>query len=55
MKNFLFYDEVTGEEFIVEVENKSQAIICARAYFQKPIFCREISFWEAEMLGYDTY
>jgi len=55
MKNFLFYDRVTGEEFIVETDMKSKAILTARAYFQEPILLDEISFWEAEVLGYDTY
>ena len=55
MKNFLFYDENTGEEFIVEIDTKEKAIITARAYFEKPKFCGEVSFWEAEMMGLDTY
>ena len=55
MKNYLFYDEVTGEEFIVETDCRSKAILCARAYFEEPRFCGEISYWEAEMMGLDTY
>ena len=55
MRNYLFYDEVTGEEFIVETDCRSKAILCARAYFEKPRFCGEISYWEAEMMGLDTY
>ena len=55
MKEFLFYDEVTGEEFLVETDMKAKAIICARAYFEKPKFIGEVSHYEAEMLGLDTY
>lgn len=55
MKNYLFYDEVTGEEFIVETDMKAKAILTARAYFQEPKFCGEISYFEAEMMGLDTY
>ena len=55
MKTYLFYDEVTGEDFFVEVENRTQAMICARHYFQKPYFIREVTRFEAEMMGLDTY
>ena len=55
MKNYLFYDEVTGEEFLVETDMKEKAYLCARAYFQEPKFIGEVSNWEAEMLGLDTY
>ena len=55
MKEFLFYDEVTGEEFLVETDMKAKAIICARAYFEKPKFICEVSYYEAEMMGLDTY
>ena len=55
MKNYLFYDNASGEMFIVETDMKEKAIICARHYFEEPIFEGEISNFEAEMLGYDTY
>ena len=55
MKEYLFYDEVSGEEFLVETDMKEKAILCARAYFEKPKFCGEVSNWEAEMMGLDTY
>lgn len=55
MKNYLFYDEVSGEEFLVETDMKAKAIICARAYFEKPKFIGEVSHYEAEMMGLDTY
>lgn len=55
MKNFLFYDKVTGEEFLVETDRKEKAIICARHYFQKPVYLGEVTHFEAEMMGIDTY
>lgn len=55
MKTYEFYDKVTGESFFVEATRKEHAILTARAYFQKPIFLGEITRFEAEMLGYDTY
>ena len=55
MKNYLFYDEYTGEEFIVETDMKEKAYLCAYKYFKEPKFCGEISNWEAEMSGLDTY
>ena len=55
MKNYLFYDNASGEMFIVETDMKEKAIICARHYFEEPILEGEISYFEAEMLGYDTY
>ena len=42
MKEYLFYDEVSGEEFLVETDMKEK-------------FVREVSHWEAEMMGLDTY
>lgn len=55
MKIYLFYDEITGEEFFVETDSKAKAILCARQYFEEPQFCREVTNWEAEMYGLDTY
>ena len=55
MKEYLFYDEVSGEEFLVETDMKEKAYMCAYAYFEEPKFIREVSHWEAEMLGLDTY
>lgn len=55
MKNYLFYDEVTGEEFLVETDMKEKAYLTAYAYFQEPKFCGEVSNWKAEMMGLDTY
>ena len=55
MKEYLFYDEVSGEEFLVETDMKEKAYLCAYSYFEEPKFVREVSHWEAEMMGLDTY
>lgn len=55
MKNYLFHDYETGEDFIVETDAKEKAYLCAYTYFKDPKFCGEISYFEAEMLGLDTY
>ena len=55
MKNYLFYDNASGEMFIVETDMKEKAYLCAYKYFEDPIFEGEISHFEAEMLGYNTY
>ena len=55
MKTFEFYDKVTGESFFVETDMKEKTILTARAYFQKPVFLGEVTQFEAECLGYDTY
>ena len=55
MKNYLFYDEVSGEEFLVETDMKEKAYLCAYTYFEEPKFVREVYHWEAEMMGLDTY
>ena len=55
MKNFYFVDDATGEDFIVEADTLRDAIHIASAYFEDPQFLREISDYEAEMIGVDTY
>ena len=55
MKEYLFYDAFIDEEFLVETDSKEKAYLCAYTYFQEPIFVREVSHWEAEMMGLDTY
>lgn len=55
MKNFYFVDNETGEDFIVEAETLAKAMYIATAYFAEPQFLREISDYEAEMIGVDTY
>lgn len=55
MKNFYFVDNETAEGFIVEAENKLDAICIASTYFKEPMVIREVSDYEAEMIGVDTY
>ena len=55
MLNFYFVDDATGEDFIVEADTLRDAIHIASAYFEDPQFLREISDYEAEMIGVDTY
>lgn len=55
MRNFLFYDNDSGEHFIVEAESYLQARIIANDEFDDAEFVEEISYEEAEMLGYDTF
>lgn len=59
--NFLFTDEATDEDFIIEVEAtniheaRAQASYIAEANFDEPRFIEEITEEEAEYLGIDTY
>ena len=57
--DFLFEDTETGEEFLVEVENttnaKREAIEIAREVFENPILLRRVNVEEAEQMGLDTY
>lgn len=55
MKEYLFYDEASGEMFLVDTDMKEKAYMCAYVYFEEPKFVREVSHWEAEMMGLDTY
>lgn len=55
MHNYLFCDGVTGEEFLVYAQNRAQAIVIANEYFEEPQFDSEVSDYEAEMMGLDTY
>ena len=57
--DFLFYDGVTGEDFLVEVHDTPTALEEARKIakenFEAPALIRVMSDEEAEMLGLDTY
>ena len=55
MKNFYFVDNETGEDFIVEDETLEQATYTAKKYFEDPQFVEELTDYEAEMTGVDTY
>lgn len=63
-KNYLFEDEESGEEFVVEIrcteemtESHCSALALQRAneYFNNPTCLGKINGYEAEMLGLDTY
>ena len=54
-KNYLFFDEETGENFFVETNSLAKAIEIAREYFDEPTFVEVYTSAEAEVLGFDTY
>lgn len=54
MKNYLFYDEETGEHFFVQEVNLWKANQTAHLFFQRPFYKCSMSDAEAEMYGYDT-
>jgi hypothetical protein len=57
--DFEFYDEETGEVFLVEVQDtqyaQREALQIAHENFDTPRLIRQIPEWEANILGYDTY
>lgn len=57
--DFLFVDGLTGEEFLVEVQDtpyaQKQAFEIAHENFQMPRLICQMSDTEAEWLGLDTY
>ena len=55
MKNWLMYDVVSGEEFIVEAKNKKEALAIGNRYFEDARISCEITDEEADYLGLDTY
>ena len=55
MKNFLFYDDNTGEEFIVEAKTGVEARKIADCYFDSAVLLGTLSNHEAEVYGLDTY
>lgn len=52
---FLYHDKITGEYFFVEEETPAKAWKIATKWFDAPRFIRAVDYFEAEMLGYDTY
>lgn len=62
-RDFLFNDNDTGEEFVVEVkvttqtdeQAKQQAINTALEWFADPEFIDEVDPVEVEMMGIDVY
>lgn len=55
MMNFYFIDNETGENFIVQATDYHTAVGVASEYFEEPCFVREMSDYEAEMVGVDVY
>ena len=57
--DFEFFDEETGEVFLVEVHDtpdaQSDAEAIAHENFTLPRLIRQVPEWEADILGYDTY
>ena len=54
-KDYKFYDSVTGEVFLVETDNKENAIATAKAHFEKPTLIDVLTVTEGEWEGLDTY
>lgn len=56
VKDYLFLDNESGEEFFVECESKRRAFQIAHENFGDDVeFIGTYSVAEAEILGYDTY
>ena len=56
MRNYLFYDNEEGINFIVEAETLAEAEVIADDEFgESAEFIEEISDEVADMLGYDTF
>ena len=55
MRNFLFRDEETGEEFFVQEDTLEKAKEIASDVFSEPTFIAIFSDVEAECAGLDTY
>lgn len=55
MRNFLFRDEETGEEFFVQEDTLEKAKEIANDIFSEPTFISIFSDVEAECAGLDTY
>ena len=62
-RDFLFYDEETGEEFLVQIDISDKPYeVCveeakeiANEYFNSPVLQEIISVEAGEWLGLDTY
>lgn len=54
---YWFQDDITGEEFFVEIEvfNLQKAYEVAHQYFEKPRFIGLVTELQAEIMGLDTY
>lgn len=54
-KDYLFYDNTTGEEFLVEADSRSEAEETAAKYYEEPELLDCMSVDEGYRLGLDTY
>lgn len=55
LKDYLFEDLETSEEFLVQAESRKEAEEIAQTYFANPKCYGRVSEEEAEMMGLDTY
>lgn len=59
MKDYLFIDNESGEQFFVECESLAEAWEIAHDNWDDDTddleYLGEYEVWEAEILGYDTY
>lgn len=55
MKNYLYRDNETGEEFYVQADCRYQADEIAQGWFNDPKFLCIHNDEAAERYGYDTY
>lgn len=54
-KHFLFYDNGSGEEFIVGACDLAEAEQIAHEYFDEPKYQYQMTEFEAESSGLDEY
>lgn len=54
-KDYKFYDSATGELFLVETDNKEDAIATAKMHFTNPTLIDVLTISEGEWEGLDTY
>ena len=54
-KTYWFYDETTGEEFLVVTHSVQYSKVIANKYFDNPKCLGRVSYYEAETMGLDTY
>lgn len=52
--NYLYEDDITGEMFYVQADNRYEADLIAEVNFEEPHFIREDNDYIAELYGYDT-
>lgn len=55
LHEYLFTDNDTGEDFLVEETSLNNAWEIANEFFADPSFIAEVTYEEAEAMGFDTY